>query len=169
MKRVGDNPTGALALWLRQNEDVPGATEALAKYKKTFKFTDTEYKNASAIREKAEMTVNKSYGMARPTPGLYIKESTGIVYRVDKTGNTCSWRPQNRDWWSKNGDFVKMTFDYNAGKVVELTTELASRLGLQDGICVVCGKTLTTNKSKEIGIGPVCFKLLSKQEDEADA
>jgi hypothetical protein len=168
MKRIGNNPTGALASWLRQNEDIPGVTEALAKYKKTFKFTDAEYKHASAIREKAELAISNSYGMKKPKPGLYIKERTGIVYRVDKTGNACSWRPQSRDWWSKNGDFVKLTFDYNAGKVVELTTELASRLGLQAGICVVCGKSLTTNKSKEMGIGPVCFKTLSEQEEKVN-
>jgi hypothetical protein len=167
MKRIKGNPVGALASWLRQNEDVPGVTEALAKYKRTLTFTNDEYKHASAIRESTELQRSLSYGMKKVSYGLYFKESTQIVYKVDKSGNTCSWRPQDRDWWSKSGDMNKLTLDYNAGKVVMLTKELASKLGLQNGICVVCGMTLTTKKSKELGIGPVCIKTLDNYEIRA--
>lgn len=169
MKRIKLNPIGSLASWLRQNEDTPGVSEALAKYKRTFTFTDSEYKEASAIREKAELKRGLSSGMIKPSPGLYFKESTQIVYRVDKNGNTCWWRPQDRDWWSKSGDMNKLTIDYNSGKVVILTKELASKLGLENGTCVVCGKTLTTSKSKELGIGPVCIKTLEKYQEHENA
>jgi hypothetical protein len=166
MKRIKGNPKGALASWLRQNEDVPGVPEALAKYKKKLGFSDDEFKYASSLRERAEMEMRSNAGFVKPRPGLYFKESTQIVYRVDKTGNTCSWRPVARDWWSKTGDMVKLTSDYGAGKTVQLTEELASKLGLQAGMCVVCGKALTTNKSKEIGIGPTCLKAIRENKEQ---
>lgn len=162
MKKLTGNPKGALASWLRQNEDIPGVSEALAKYKKKLGFSDDEFKHASLIREMAEMEMQRNYGFVKPKPGLYYKESSQIVYRVEKNGISCSWRPATRDWWSKNGDMVKLMTDYGMGKTVLLTQELASRLGLEAGMCVVCGKALTTLKSKEIGIGPTCLKSITR-------
>jgi hypothetical protein len=169
MRRITGNPVGALATWLRQNEDIPGVTEALNCYKRTFKFTEEEFKRASALRQKAELDSRIGSGMKKLNPGLYYKFSTKIVYRVEKDNNSCAWRPQDRDWWSKPGDMVKLTSDYNVGKVAELTKELASKLGLSTGVCVVCGKTLTTNKSKSLGIGPVCIKQLTDIQEEENA
>ncbi len=165
MRRIDNNPVGALASWLRQNEDIPGVTEALNVYKKKFRFDDAEFKHASSLKQQAELSQGMKAGMRRLEPGMYYKENTQIVYKLEKSGKGCSWRPHDRDWWSKNGDIVKLTVDFNAGKVVVLTMELASKLGLEAGMCIVCGKALTTAKSKELGIGPVCIKTLGQENE----
>ncbi len=56
----------------------------------------------------------------------------------------------------------KVTFAYEAGAVGRLSED--TRMSLEDakafgalyGTCCVCGRTLTDEKSIEVGIGPVC-------------
>lgn len=62
---------------------------------------------------------------------------------------------------SQSGSFV-----YEAGLIRKLresdrlTKERAAELGHLYGMCIVCGATLTDEKSIERGIGPICFGKL---------
>lgn len=60
----------------------------------------------------------------------------------------------------------KGRWEYAAGAVhkltpaMKLTVQQAAALGKHHGCCVVCGATLTDEKSVAAGIGPVCAKKL---------
>lgn len=163
MKKRENNPTGEMARWLRLNADKPEVATALKQYRKTFRFTEEEYKQVARLRERLEMQEN---GFTAPVPeGLYYKRATDIVYKVTKGIKTAEWRNSSRTWWSKDADMVALYKDIKNGITVKLTPTLASEIGLHTGICCVCGKTLTTKKSMELGIGPECNRRLKEEEE----
>lgn len=49
---------------------------------------------------------------------------------------------------------------YNLKPEQKLTVEEAAKLGKHHGCCMICGATLTDEKSISVGIGPTCLKKL---------
>lgn len=101
-------------------------------------------------------------------PGIY-RTAAGEVYKVQESkgsGNLYAKKltPINGDRLSEAGAVVSWTFEYAPGAVKfltpadRLTLDAAKAFGLQFGVCIVCGKTLTDAKSVAAGIGPVCAK-----------
>ena len=160
MKRTTLNPVGELARWLRQNQNHPEAVELLKLYEKKYKFSDEEYKQGSKLRERLE--VNLGGYQATLKPGIYYKPSTQIIYKVAKISQNVEWREVSRTWWSNTGDKVKLAQDIANMTAIRLTPKLASEIGIETGVCCSCGKTLTTKKSMERGIGPECYKVLQR-------
>lgn len=156
--------TTDMVTWLRRNENIPEAEQILKRYKKTFRLSPEDFKIAGRLREQLEMKEN---GFTAPVPeGLYYKQATSTVYKVTAGAKQAEWRPSSRTWWSKDADMVSLYRDIKSGVTVRLTPTLASEIGLTTGICCVCGKTLTTKKSMELGIGPDCNKKLKELEKE---
>ncbi|CAB4156609.1 hypothetical protein UFOVP658_81 [uncultured Caudovirales phage] len=166
MKRTSLNPTGEMARWLRQNQDNQEAARILKIYEKAFRLSDEEYKEASRLRERLELLGRGLFKAVKP--GLYYKESTNIIYKVNKGSATAEWREVTRNWWSKDADMVLLTADIKNGTTLPLTSKLASEIGLKNGICCMCGKSLTEEGSLKTGIGPVCARNLKKSEEEND-
>lgn len=157
--------TTNMVTWLRRNENIPEAHQILNRYKKTFRLSPEDFKNAGRLREQLEMKEN---GFTAPVAeGLYYKQATSTVYKVTTGSKQAEWRPSSRTWWSKDADMVSLYRDIQSGITVRLTPTLASEIGLKTGICCVCGKTLTTKKSMELGIGPDCNKKLKELEKNA--
>lgn len=156
--------TTQMVTWLRMNENIPEAKKILDRYKKTFRLLPEDFKNAARLREQLEMKEN---GFTAPVPeGLYYKQATSTVYKVTAGAKQAEWRPSERTWWSKDADMVSLYRDIQNSVTIRLTPSLASEIGLKTGICCVCGKSLTTKKSMELGIGPNCYKELKKAEKE---
>ena len=166
MKKSSMNATGEMARWLRQNAHIPEVVPILQMYKKTFRFTDEQYKEAARLRERLEMEAN---GFTAPVrEGLYYKQSTDTIYKVSHGARTAEWRPSERHWWSKDADMVSLYRDIRNGLTIRLTPQIASKIGLRTGVCCVCGRILSTKKSLELGIGPDCYKRISEPPDEDD-
>lgn len=164
MRKIPINPTGEMATWLRKNEHIPEVVPILNAYKKKFKFTNEEYKQAARLRERLEL---EESGFTAPLKdGIYYKEISDIVYKVNNGGKTAEWRPSSRSWWSKEADLVGLNRDIRNGITVRLTPELASKIGLATGVCCVCGKVLSTQKSMEAGIGPECIKRVKENASQ---
>lgn len=93
-------------------------------------------------------------------PGMYAKD--GAVYRVkcSEAGHLYAMR------FDPSGATKSERFTYAKGVIATLcasdrmTLEQASALGLRFGICCVCGRELTAEKSVDAGIGPVCITRL---------
>lgn len=95
-------------------------------------------------------------------PGVY-RDSDGTVYRVKRSRQNgglyaMRFRPER---------LTKATrFEYARGAVARLTADQrvtlteAQDLGVQFGICCVCGATLTAEQSVANGIGPVCARRI---------
>lgn len=164
MKRTSLNPTGEMARWLRQNQDDEEAARILKIYEKAFRLSDEEYKEASRLRERLELVGKCLFKVVKS--GLYYKNSTNIIYKVDKDSAKAEWREATRNWWSKDADMVLLTIDIKNGATLPLTSKLASEIGLKNGICCMCGKSLTEERSLKTGIGPVCAKKVKKNEEE---
>jgi hypothetical protein len=82
------------------------------------------------------------------------------VYRVkmSNSGNLYANRfdPEAQ---SKSGRFVyERGAIYNLSPSNRMTVDEARSIGVESGICCVCGIELTDPKSVERGIGPVCAK-----------
>lgn len=91
-------------------------------------------------------------------PGVY-QDTDGTVYRVKRSrqlGNLYAMR------FRPEGHTKATRFEYARGVIGRLTAdqrmtiEVAQSLGVQFGICCVCGATLTAEQSVANGIGPVC-------------
>jgi hypothetical protein len=162
VKKLSLNPTGEMARWLRQNTDNPQAVKILKSYEKKFKFSDDEYKQASRLRELLELSDGPT--IKKIKPGLYYKESTAVIYKVNEDSLSAKWRDASRNWWSDNADMVALSRDILNYKTTVLTLARAAEIGLKYGICCVCGRSLTEEKSLKTGIGPVCAKNLKTYE-----
>lgn len=87
--------------------------------------------------------------------GIYLKD--GIVYKVQVSGAGRSYAKVLRE---KGGFDYDPTAIKNLCLADKITLEQAKAYGVQFGICVVCGATLTDAKSVAAGIGPVCGKRI---------
>jgi hypothetical protein len=125
----------------------------------------------------AEASALISSLLAAPTPanpdkpdqtGIY-RDDAGEVYKVQQsktTGNLYAMKltPIGGNRLSEDGKVVHWTFVYEMGAIKRLTRGMrltlaqAQAFGIQYGVCIVCGKTLTDAKSIARGIGPVCGK-----------
>ena len=91
--------------------------------------------------------------------GFYLYE--GSVYRVQKSKSSHGHYAKRlivadgRGVWSYSPGAMK-----NLHGAERLTVEQAAFMGHHLGVCVVCGATLTDEKSVAAGIGPVCAKKL---------
>ena len=87
--------------------------------------------------------------------GIYLID--GIVYKVQVSGAGRSYAKVLRE---KGGFEYDNTAIKNLSIGDKITLEQAKAYGVQFGICVVCGATLTDAKSVAAGIGPVCGKRI---------
>jgi len=87
--------------------------------------------------------------------GIYLKAE--IVYKVQMSGAGRSYAKVLRE---KGGFEYDPTAIKNLSIEDKITLEQAKAYGVQFGICVVCGATLTDAKSVAAGIGPVCGKRI---------
>lgn len=87
--------------------------------------------------------------------GIYFKD--GIVYKVQVSAAGRSYAKVLRE---KGGFEYDPTAIKNICLADKITLEQAKAYGIQYGICVVCGATLTDAKSVAAGIGPVCGKRI---------
>lgn len=90
--------------------------------------------------------------------GMY--EAEGKVYRVQASRNTGRLYAKALTFHGHG----KASFEYAPGAIFRLTADhrmsladVAAR-GLAAGVCCVCGRSLTVEKSVAAGIGPVCAK-----------
>lgn len=109
-----------------------------------------------------ERNMNRPVRQANPNPvtelGMY-RDANGVIFRVKRSresGNLYAMRfvPEAQ---TKSERFV-----YERGGIYRLTPEMrmsvheAQLVGVQFGICCVCGAELTATESVANGIGPVC-------------
>jgi hypothetical protein len=87
--------------------------------------------------------------------GIYLK--AGVVYKVQISEAGRSYAKVLRE---KGGFEYDPTAIRNLTHADKITLEQAKAYGIQFGICVVCGATLTDAKSVAAGIGPVCGKRI---------
>jgi len=112
--------------------------------------------------EAVERNMERASRPANPNPvteiGVYV-DADGAIYRVKRSrqsGGLYAMRfiPEGR---TRSARFV-----YARGAIARLTAdqritlEKAQEIGIQFGICCVCGATLTAEQSVASGIGPVC-------------
>lgn len=83
-------------------------------------------------------------------------EYNGVVYKVKKavhgSGRLYAVGLNDGEWEYAPGVANRLREEHR------LSMERAQELGRLYGWCVICGKTLTDEKSIEAGIGPVCIK-----------
>lgn len=114
--------------------------------------------------EAVEGRMNRPVRPVNPNPvtevGMY-RDAEGVIYRVKRSrqnGALYAMRffPQAHNRASR--------FVYAKGVIARLTADLrmtvadAQRIGVQFGVCCVCGAELTATESVANGIGPVCAK-----------
>lgn len=98
--------------------------------------------------------------MAVETPGMYRKD--GRIFKVQIAIHG-SGKPYAKEL-IQFGEGQDARFEYAQGMVYKLnpsdmmTLEEAKEFGALYGVCCVCGRLLTDEKSIEAGIGPVCAK-----------
>jgi hypothetical protein len=154
-----------MAQWLREHRDVQGVEMCLQAYIGAYwKFSPDLWDIAWHIREEYESGKLEEAGIVVPKDGMYYKPETEIVYKV--TQGKCEWRRASSNRWSNSGDIVGLATDLAKGEVFFLSTEIAKEIGLTTGICCVCGKELTDAKSKELGMGPTCRKMMDKYQEQ---
>lgn len=170
MKQRGNNPTGKLVTWLRQQES-PEATNLLNRYRKNhFRLTPNEIDYGFMLMDSAELELLG--GIKDIPPGFYVNKSSGYIYRVEigERGYALSWRDMNSTrWTNKNINIINMKLLVASGSAILISEEEAIAIGMKTGICVICGKTLTDAKSLKYGIGPLCRKRVisvSKNDGE---
>jgi len=112
-------------------------------------------KNQARQASQADKPVN-----ANPVTevGMYAKNQEVFRVKLSKAGRLYAMRfvPTAP---SKAGRFIYapgVIYDLSASE--RMTVETVSALGLQFGVCCVCGAELTDEKSIALGIGPVCIK-----------
>lgn len=122
------------------------------------------------LADQADRLLDEYYAAVEPLPRFVpvteagFFEHEGSIVKVQRavhgSGNLYAKRLVI-DEASQSGSFV-----YEAGLIRKLresdrlTKERAAELGHLYGMCIVCGATLTDEKSIERGIGPVCFGKL---------
>ena len=87
--------------------------------------------------------------------GIYFRD--GVVYKVQISANQRSYAKVLRE---EGGFEYDPTAIKNICLADKITLEQAKAYGIQYGVCVVCGATLTDAKSVAAGIGPVCGKRI---------
>lgn len=139
------------------NEKDWTASPAAARIQQVLSGEKLNRKNASDLIDQMLKMTNNQKSAAKKAAvdvadGFYVLD--GQVWKVQKS-------------LSSNGKYAKKltedgSFLYVAGAVAKLanaeklTLEKAKDLGKLYGMCVVCGRTLTDEKSIEAGIGPIC-------------
>jgi hypothetical protein len=112
--------------------------------------------------EAVERNMNRPARVVNPNPvteeGMY-RQADGTVFRVKRSrqsGNLYAMR------FDPEAQVRSERFVYARGVIQTLTADLrmsveqAQALGVQFGICCVCGAELTATESVANGIGPVC-------------
>lgn len=89
------------------------------------------------------------------TEGIYLKG--GVVYKVQISEAGRAYAKVLRE---KGGFEYDPTAIRNLALADKITLEQAQAYGVQFGICVVCGRYLSDEKSVALGIGPVCIKRI---------
>ena len=164
-RKAFNNPYGEMAQWLRSHQDVAGVESVLDAYISAYwKFSEELWEYAWEIRNNYEADNLNSAGVSIPRDGLYYKPETEVVYKV--TGGKCEWRRASNTRWANTGDIVGLALDISRGEAFELSTEIASQIGLATGICCVCGAELSDAKSKELGMGPVCRRKMEQYQEQ---
>jgi hypothetical protein len=105
--------------------------------------------------------------MDKPDPGLPVLNDKGDInpgiytvdtsqYRVGKTGRLTQFR--DREWRSVNAG-QKQDAEYRIKtRGTRTPVETLQSLGTASGTCLVCGKPLKDDVSKNRGMGPKCAK-----------
>lgn len=112
--------------------------------------------------EAVERNIERGSRPVNPNPvteiGVYV-DADGAIFRVKRSrqnGALYAMRffPQAHTRASRfvyaRGAIARLTADQR------ITLEKAQEIGIQFGICCVCGATLTAEQSVASGIGPVC-------------
>jgi len=109
----------------------------------------------------------REQGEAAPAqPGYYVRDGEVFVV-VENKAKTSTYAKRLVITSTVDGK-RKGAWEYAPGVgrslaaegLAPLTVEEAARLGHLHGVCMICGKPLTTPKSVQQGIGPVCIKRL---------
>lgn len=149
--------TERVVAWLRDNAgDSNFLRSVLANYDRWGRLSD---KQLDAV----ERNMNRPARVANPNPvtevGMY-RDDAGVVFRVklSKQGRLYAMR------FVPEAQVKSERFVYAGGAVRTLRADNrmsvadAQRIGVQFGICCVCGAELTASESVANGIGPVCAK-----------
>lgn len=149
--------TERVVAWLRDNAgDNNFLRSVLANYDRWGHLSD---KQLDAV----ERNMNRPARVANPNPvtevGMY-RDDAGVVFRVklSKQGRLYAMR------FVPEAQVKSERFVYAGGAVRALRADNrmsvadAQRIGVQFGICCVCGAELTATDSVANGIGPVCAK-----------
>jgi hypothetical protein len=149
--------TERVVAWLRDNAgDNNFLRSVLANYDRWGRLSD---KQLDAV----ERNMNRPARVANPNPvtevGMY-RDDAGVVFRVklSKQGRLYAMR------FVPEAQVKSERFVYAGGAVRALRADnrmsvaQAQALGVQFGICCVCGAELTASESVANGIGPVCAK-----------
>ena len=149
--------TERVVAWLRDNAgDNNFLRSVLANYDRWGYLTP---KQLDAV----ERNINRPARVANPNPvtevGMY-RDDAGVVFRVklSKQGRLYAMR------FVPEAQVKSERFVYAGGAVRALRADNrmsvadAQRIGVQFGICCVCGAELTATDSVANGIGPVCAK-----------
>jgi len=109
---------------------------------------------ALSVPKENKAQVNESIAQEQIEEGSYWTHD-GSVARVRKS------KSSGRLYGEKlNGETSR--FEYTKGLIFHLKDRMslddARAWGSRHGLCCVCAKTLTDNKSVDMGIGPVCIK-----------
>lgn len=149
---------GELVAWAEKQSWSDFAQSLVAQYQRKGHLSDAQV----ASLTKMYLKVIAKVSAPKPTnpvtePGMYAKN--GKVYRVKRSesGNLYAML------YDPFGATTAERFIYARGIISTLsaddrmTVDDVSAIGLQFGICCVCGAELTAKQSVERGIGPVCI------------
>lgn len=116
----------------------------------------TDFSTWSVNQASAEITRLLALPKTSALPeGIYFK--AGVVYKVQVSATGRSYAKVLRE---KGGFDYDVTAIKNISIEDKITLEQAKAYGIQYGVCVACGATLTDAKSVAAGIGPVCGKRI---------
>lgn len=147
-----------IVAWLRDNAGANNFLRSvLFNYDRFGRLSD---KQMDAV----ERNMARPVRQANPNPvtevGMY-RDADGVVFRVKRSresGNLYAMRfhpeaqVRSERFTYERGGIYRLTADQR------MTVEQAQELGVQFGICCVCGAELTVTENVQRGIGPVCAR-----------
>lgn len=83
--------------------------------------------------------------------GIYVKD--GLYFKVVQSPDTGRWYAKR---WEGSWDYEGRAPLYSLTVENRATSEQAAHFGQLYGLCVFCTRTLTDERSIEVGYGPVC-------------
>ena len=89
--------------------------------------------------------------------GMYRRTADSAIFRV-LTAKTSDNRYAKKLDQENGGWLYEKGAIYSLKRSEAMTLEQAKEFGVRSGICCVCARTLTDEKSVSLGIGPVCAK-----------